>query len=85
MSGIYCCIHGCTNNGRKKDKETPVRYFRIPAVITREGEETEELTRERQLAWLKAINRKELTTSEAKKPWLRVCSEHFKEGELSRI
>ncbi|GFS26808.1 nuclease HARBI1 [Elysia marginata] len=81
MSGVYCCVYGCTSHGRKKE-ESSVSNFRIPDVVTREGKETEELTRARRLAWIKAINRKGLTMAEAdEKPWLRVCSLHFHGGK----
>ena len=65
--------------GRKTGKGKVVATFRIPAIITHQGNETEELTRERRMRWISAISRDDLT--ELKLQNERVCSRHFISGK----
>ena len=53
--------------------------FRIHAIITHQGDETEELTRERRMRWVSAISRDDLT--ELKLQNERICSPHFVSGK----
>ena len=55
--GVICAVLKCGNrSGRDKDK----RFFRLPSVITHQGEKALELSRRRQLEWLASIKRKNL-------------------------
>ena len=61
--------------GQKTGKGKAVATFRIPAIISHQGNETEELTRERRVRWISALSRDDLT--ELKLQNERVCSRHF--------
>ena len=53
-----CLIVGCPRNtGRDKG----IRLFRVPAVVTNQGPEVEELSTERGRLWISAISRDDLT------------------------
>ena len=73
---VLCAMIDC---GRKTGKGKAVATFRIPAIITHQGNETEELTRERRMRWISAISRDDLT--ELKLLNERVCSRHFVSGK----
>ncbi|XP_069128215.1 uncharacterized protein [Argopecten irradians] len=75
----YCAMIGCNNTGGR-DK---VSFFRLPAVITSQGEKTQELTEKRRTLWLSKISRADLAPSSY--PYLRVCSEHFVSGKPSSL
>ena len=51
-------IVGCVS---KKDRDRGVYFARIPSVVSNQGEEAEKLSRERQLRWISAISRADLT------------------------
>ena len=73
----FCAVYGCSNrSNREKEKS----FHRLPAIITREGSEIEELSRERRLAWIAALRRKDLTI-EGNLSHVRVCSDHFQSGK----
>ncbi|GFS02188.1 zinc finger protein 226 [Elysia marginata] len=77
---VTCCIIGCHNNGN----DNKVGYFSIPTVVTREGPAVEALLKKRRAAWIKAINRKDLTEEVLhKKRWYKVCGDHFVSGKPS--
>ena len=62
----------------------PVKFACIPKVITTQGEEHEELTRERRRQWISAVSRgdtdsKNILDSE------RVCSLHFVTGKAASV
>ena len=80
MTGSYCSIVGCSNNSGNTDQ---IGFFRVPSVLTREGIETEELTKKRRAAWIRAINRKNFSDDFiGKKVWIKVCGEHFVKGKV---
>jgi len=71
----FCAIVGCSNRiGRDKGKS----FFRLPKVITHQGEETKKLSEERRNTWLARISRADLSTEKQKNT--RVCSDHFVSG-----
>lgn len=77
-----CAIFECKNRTGNKNnvlKGVAVKFFRLPAVRLREGEESRVLSEERRRLWKAAINRKDITTEET---WSRtfVCSRHFAGG-----
>ena len=52
----------CGNKTGKKSKtEQGIKFYRVPAVITDEGELIEKLTAERRRKWISAISREDLT------------------------
>ena len=55
---VLCAIVDC---GRKTGKGEAVAMFRTPAIITHQGDEKEELTRERRMRWIPAMSRDDLT------------------------
>lgn len=70
----FCAIVGCGNRGQRDVKS----FFRLPAVITNQGEKTESLSRRRRCLWLSRIARDNLRDSTL--PYIRVCSDHFVSG-----
>ena len=66
---------------RRAGKER-TRFFRVPRVITNQGELIEELTWERRRGWISAIRRDDLT--EGKNENDRFCSKHFVSGEPAK-
>ncbi|XP_068735461.1 uncharacterized protein [Montipora capricornis] len=53
-----CLIVGCS---RKTGRGKGVRLYRVPAIITNQGREVEELSIERRRLWISAISRADLT------------------------
>ena len=54
---VICAMIGCSNRSDRDD----VRFFQLPKIVTCRGEQMLSLTTERQLAWLKAILRDDIT------------------------
>ena len=66
----------CGNKTGKKSKtEQGIKCYRVPAVITNEGELIEKLTAERRRKWISAIRREDLTEKKLSND--RACSVHF--------
>ncbi|XP_057703609.1 gastrula zinc finger protein 5-1-like [Corythoichthys intestinalis] len=81
--GHWCCVKGCRarshdKNGCKVDHD--VRFFRFPTWKKGYGQQVEELTKRRRMAWVAAVRRKGITF-DTMSPFLRVCSRHFHKGE----
>ena len=57
---VICAMIGCSNRS-DRDGVDGVRFFRLPKVVTDRGEQMLSLTTERQLAWLRAISRDDIT------------------------
>ena len=72
----YCRVLGCHN---RSDRETDRQYYRLPEIITREGEKTQHLSTERRRLWLANLNQ-DFTGKNLKN--IRVCSDHFISSEL---
>ena len=67
-----CLILGCSyRSGRNKG----IGMFRVPAIAVNQGEEAEELSRERRRLWLSAISRNGLSEKILNND--RVCENHF--------
>ena len=76
----FCAVFGCGNRGdRNKDKH----FFRLPSVVTHQGEQTLDLTTRRRAEWLRRIRRNDLRP--ANYPYTRVCSDHFVSGSPSSL
>ena len=69
---VHCTVVGC----RKKSGKKHAKFSKIPKVVSNQGEEWEELTRERRNRWISELSRgdtakKDILESE------RVCDHHF--------
>ena len=74
--GVLCAVFDCCHNAAGKDKN--YSYFRIPKVVTSQGEKTKKLTKQRRARWLANISRADLTTKNVQHA--RVGSYHFIQG-----
>ena len=77
---VLCIVVGC---GAKSSKQN-TKFSKIPKIITNQGEEWEELTRERRNRWILAVSRgdteeKDILESE------RVCDRHFVSGKAAAV
>ena len=73
----------CGNKtGKKSNTEQGIKFYRVPAVLTDEGELIEKLTAERRRKWISAISREDL--KEKKLSDDRVCSVHFVSGKPAK-
>ena len=71
-------IVGCVS---KNDRDRGVYFARIPSVVSNQGEEAEKLSRERQLRWISAISRADLTKHGSH---TAVCGSHFVSGQAAK-
>ena len=72
---VLCIIGNCES----KSGQDNIRFYSVPSIITNQGEEFEELTRERRNLWISAIDRADLKTNNVLKNEC-VCSRHFVSG-----
>ena len=76
----FCAIVGCSKRiGRDKG----ISFFRLPKVITHQGEEAKALSEERRNTWLARISRADLSMEKQKNT--RVCSDHFVSGKPAAL
>lgn len=68
----FCAVYGCSN---RHDREKNRSYYRLPKVITHQGERTRELSTARREKWLANIARSDIKPSSYDN--LRICSNHF--------
>ena len=68
-------------NRSKRDKDK--RFYRLPSVITHQGEQTLELSKRRQHEWLARIKEADLKPQQYSNT--RVCSDHFVSGSPSAL
>ena len=76
----FCAVVGYAN---RLDREKGVRFFRLPSVITHQGEKTHDPGKKRRDLWLAMIHREDLEPE--KYPYTRICSRHFITGEPSDL
>ena len=74
---VLCVVVGCSS---KSGKHKGVGFFRIPKIITNQGEEQEELTTRRRNEWISPVSRGDATNKRVLESE-RVCSKHFVFGE----
>ena len=74
---VLCVVVGCSS---KNGKDKGLGFFRIPKIITNQGEEQEELTTRRRKEWISAVSRDDATNNRVLESE-RVCSKHFVFGE----
>ena len=70
---VYCSIVGCKN---RSGLNSNCKLFKVPAVISNQGEEFKLLTEEKRNLWISRINRKDITFER----YTAVCSIHFNKG-----
>ena len=75
-----CLIVGCS---RKTGRGKGVRLYRVPAIITNQGPEVEELSIERRRLWISAISRADLTDKILNSD--KVCDQHFHSGTAAPL
>ena len=69
---VLCLIVGCgTRTGKAHTHREKVRLFRVPRVITNQGEHVDGLTSTRRRQWISAISRANLTAEKLENE--RVC------------
>ena len=73
---VLCIVVSC---GSKSSKHK-VTFSKIPKIVTNQGEEWEELTRERRNRWISAVSRGDAETKNILESE-RVCSRHFVSGK----
>ena len=57
---VLCVVVGCSS---KSGKHKGLGFFRIPKIITNQGEEQEELTTRRRKEWISAVSRGDATNN----------------------
>ena len=72
---VNCAVIDCTN---RSTRETEKSFFRIPKVVSHQGEKVQELSEERRKKWINNFNTKDF---DPELDHYRVCSDHFMEGE----
>ncbi|XP_029957071.1 uncharacterized protein LOC115395600 [Salarias fasciatus] len=75
----FCAIVGCAT---RADRDVSRSFFRIPALVTHQGEQTREVSQRRRDGWLKRISR-DVQESSIKN--MRVCDLHFVSGHPSDL
>ncbi|KAI0209135.1 hypothetical protein LSAT2_006198 [Lamellibrachia satsuma] len=72
----FCGVFAC---GKRADRDSHLSYYRLPTIRITQGEQTRQLSEERQRAWLSNIGRRDIKPSNY--PYTRVCSLHFVNGK----
>ena len=76
--GNYCNVEGYHNRS-EQDVDVERHYYRLPAIITNQGQDCENLSAKRRRLWLAALNRDFSGKNLAN---VRVCSDHFVNSEF---
>ena len=71
---VLCIIVGCF---MKRGKNKDVGFFRVPSVITNEGEKANELSIERRNRWISAISRDDISQKTSSRMSVFVVSTSF--------
>ena len=77
---VLCIVWAC---GSKSGKHKGQGFFRIPKIITDQGEEYEELTRKRRERSISAVSRGNSTEKNILETE-RDCGRHFREGQPAK-
>ncbi|XP_048587471.1 uncharacterized protein LOC125570212 [Nematostella vectensis] len=75
---VHCIVVGCAS----KSGKSRVSFHTIPKIVSNQGEEHEELTRERRRRWISAISRGDTETKRILDSE-RVCGLHFVTGKAA--
>ena len=76
---VHCIVVGC---GSKSGKHK-VSFHTIPKIVSNQGQEHEERTRERRTRWIAAISRED-TKTKGVLDSERVCGRHFVSGRAAK-
>ena len=76
---VLCLMVDC---GSKSGRDKCIYFARVPLVVSNQGEQAEELSRERRLRWIRAISRDDLTDEILNND--RVCAKHFVSGKAAK-
>ena len=68
----FCAVIGC---GKRANRDKDTSFYRLPAIITHQGEQTRQLSEKRRREWLAAIRRQDIKPENYE--YTRVCSKHF--------
>ncbi|KAK6180419.1 hypothetical protein SNE40_012579 [Patella caerulea] len=68
----FCAVYGCSN---RHDRERNRSFYRLPKVITHQGQKSKDLSQARREKWLTNIARRDIRPSSYGN--LRICSDHF--------
>ena len=68
----FCAVLGCGNRANRGEDK---RYYRLPSVITHQGQETLDWMTRRRAEWLRYVCMDNLRP--ANYPYTHVCSDHF--------
>ena len=77
---VLCILFGC---GGKSSKQN-AKFSKIPKIITNQGKEWEELTRERRNRWISAASRGDTEEKDILERE-RVCDRHFVSGKAAAV
>ena len=77
---VHCIMVDCFHNS---GKTKGIGFYRIPVVVTNQGEKAEELSRERRERWIAAISRDDITSKDVLSNE-RVCGRHFVSGQSAK-
>ena len=76
----FCAVIGC---GKRGDRDKGTSFYRLPSIITHQGEQTRRLSERRRREWLAAIRRQDIKPENY--AYTRVCSDHFIGGHPSKL
>ncbi len=69
--------------GNRSTRDKSKSYFRLPKVVTHQGDKTFELSKRRRDEWLARIRREDITPKQH--PDICVCSDHFIGGPAAKL
>ena len=75
----FCAVIGC---GKRGDREG-TSFYRLPSIISHQGEQKRELSERRRRKWLAAIWRQDIKPENY--PYTCVCSDHLIGGKPSTL
>ena len=76
---VICCVVGCTN---KPDKYPPLRFYHIPRILSKHGEDSLILSTERRKKWFSASKRSNINVNALHHI---ICSVDFVSGKLAAL
>ena len=76
----FCAVIGCA---KRADRDKGTSFYRLPSIITHQGEQTRQLSERRRREWLSAIRRQDIKPENYEHT--RVCSDHFISGKPSSL
>ena len=76
---VICCVVGCTN---KPDKDLPLRFYHIPRIRSKHGEDSLILSTERRKKWFSISKRSDINVNALHQI---VCSVDFVSGKPAAL